>query len=51
MKPYEKIIERKWIEWTLANNNTIIVPSINNITYSVIRDMVWINYCIDTQNL
>ncbi len=50
MKPYEKIIEKKWSEWTIENSNTNITHSCEAKPYCVISYKNWKNYCLQTLN-
>ncbi len=50
MKPFEKIIEKKWYEWTIGDNNINITHYSNDKPYCVISFKKWKNYCLETKN-
>ena len=50
MKPYEKIIEKKWYSWTIGNNEVNIVHNTKDTPYCVISFNSWKNYCLQTKN-
>ena len=49
MKPFEKIIEKKWYNWTIGNKN-IIVTHTSNKPYCTISFKKWKNYCLETKH-
>ena len=50
MKPFEKIIEKKWYEWSIGDNNINITHYSNDKPYCVISFKKWKNYCLETKN-
>ena len=50
MKPFENIIEKKWYNWTIGNQNTNITHSTYDRPYCVISFKKWKNYCLETKN-
>ena len=50
MKPFEKIIEKKWNEWTIGDANTNITHTSKQKPYCVISFKKWKNYCLETKN-
>ena len=50
MKPFEKIIEKKWNKWTIGNSNTNITHTCNEKPYCVISFKKWKKYCLKTKN-
>ena len=50
MKPYEKLIEKKWYKWVISNKNTNIIHKDEQHPYCVISFKKWKNYCLDTRN-
>ena len=50
MKPFENIIEKKWFNWTIGDENTKITHKISNKPYCVISFKKWKNYCLETKN-
>jgi len=51
MKPFEKIIEKKWHKWTIGNKNINITHSSDNKPYCVISFKEWKKYCLETKNI
>ncbi len=50
MKPFEKLIEKKWNSWTISREDTQITHNDANNPYCVISFKKWMNYCLDTKN-
>ncbi|MDA9748686.1 lycopene cyclase family protein [Pelagibacteraceae bacterium] len=50
MKPFEKIIEKKWNYWTISNQNKNITHNSDKRPYCVISYKTWKNYCLNTKN-
>ena len=50
MKPYEKLIEKKWYCWTIGNEKVVINHKENNSPYCVISYKNWMNFCLSTVN-
>ena len=50
MKPYEKLIEKKWYSWTIGNEKVVINHKENNSPYCVISYKNWMNFCLSTVN-
>jgi len=50
MRPFEKIIEKKWYEWTVGNKNTEVTHSSVDKPYCVISFKTWKNFCLETKN-
>ena len=50
MKPFEHIIEKKWFNWTIGDENTKITHTSSNNPYCVISYKKWKNYCLETKN-
>jgi len=50
MKPFEKIIEKKWYKWTIENKNTNVTHTSINKPYCVISFKKWKNFCLQTKN-
>ena len=50
MIPYEKLIEKKWYQWSIGNSKTDIVHKDNINPYCVISFKTWKEYCLNTSN-
>ncbi len=50
MKPYEKLIEKKWSNWLIGNNNIEIIHNEKKHPYCVISYKSWMQFCLDTIN-
>ena len=50
MKPFEKIIEKKWHKWTIGDTNINITHISNEKPYCVISFKKWKKYCLETNN-
>ena len=50
MKPFEKIIEKKWYEWSIEYSNINITHNSNENPYCVISFKKWRDYCLKTKN-
>ncbi len=50
MKPFENIIEKKWHQWTIGNNNINIIHTSIDKPYCVISFKKWKNFCLETKN-
>ena len=50
MKPFENIIEKKWYQWTIGNNNINIIHTTSDKPYCVISYKTWKNFCLETKN-
>ena len=50
MKPFESLVEKKWDNWSISNNETEIVHSDKNNPYCVISFRKWKEYCLNTSN-
>ncbi len=50
MKPFDRLIEKKWKNWTISNEDTEIIHRDVNNPYCVISYKKWMNYCLNTAN-
>ena len=50
MKPFEKIIEKKWYKWTIGNKNTEVTHTSLDKPYCVISFKTWKKFCLETKN-
>ena len=50
MKPFEKLIEKKWNKWVISKSNLEIIHSDKKHPYCVISFKKWKNYCLNTKN-
>ncbi len=50
MRPYDKIIEKKWYKWTIGNLNFNVTHICNEKPYCVISFKKWKQYCLETTN-
>ncbi len=50
MKPFEKIIEKKWYKWTIGNKNTDVTHTSLDKPYCVISFKTWKKFCLETKN-
>ena len=50
MKPFESLVEKKWDNWSISNNETEIIHSDKNNPYCVISFRKWKEYCLNTSN-
>ncbi len=50
MKPFEKIIEKKWHKWTIGDKNINITHKSDENPYCVISFKKWKNFCLETKN-
>ena len=51
MRPYEKLIEKKWDNWSISSSNSEIIHNDHNYPYCVISYNTWKDYCLDTKNI
>ena len=50
MKPFEKIIEKKWNKWTIGNSYSTVNHISKEKPYCVISFKKWKKYCLETKN-
>ncbi len=50
MKPFERIIEKKWSKWSIGNQNINVTHISNENPYCVISFKKWKKYCLETKN-
>ena len=50
MKPFEKIIEKKWHYWKISDTDTNITHNSNTAPYCVISFNTWREYCLKTKS-
>ena len=50
MKPFESLVEKKWSNWIIANDEKSVTHNDNNHPYCVISFKKWKDYCLDTAN-
>ena len=50
MRPFEKIIEKKWYKWTIGNKNTDVTHTSLDKPYCVISFKTWKKFCLETKN-
>ena len=50
MKPFENIIEKKWYNWSISDENAKINHNSNKSPYCVISFKTWKDYCFKTEN-
>ena len=50
MKPFEKIIEKKWHNWTIGDKNINVTHNSVNKPYCVISFKKWKKFCLETKN-
>ncbi len=50
MRPYEKLISKKWNNWIISNNKKKITHNDNKTPYCVISFQNWKKFCLDTSN-
>ena len=46
MKPFEKIIEKKWYKWSIGNKNTEVTHTTLDKPYCVISFKTWKKFCL-----
>ncbi len=50
MRPFEKLIDKKWNKWIISNEKEKITHTDNKNPYCVIRYKVWKNFCLNTNS-
>ena len=50
MKPFDKIIEKKWSKWIIGNSDISITHVNNKNPYCVTSFKKWKNYCLETRS-
>ncbi|MDC2992099.1 lycopene cyclase family protein [Pelagibacteraceae bacterium] len=50
MQPFERLIEKKWNNWTIENANLKVTHNDDDNPYCVISFKTWKDYCLDTRN-
>ncbi len=48
MKPFEKLIEKSWINWTIGDSDNEILHNDIEHPYCVISFKTWMKFCLDT---
>ncbi len=50
MRPFEKIIEKKWQKWSIGNKNIEVTHTSIDKPYCVISFKIWKRFCLETKN-
>ena len=50
MRPFEKIVEKKWQKWTIGNKYNEVTHTSIDKPYCVISFKIWKRFCLETKN-
>ena len=50
MKPFENLVEKRWNNWEICDNDTNIIHNDSEHPYCVISFKKWKNFCLDNKN-